>query len=103
MSACGRSIDPRPRRPPPLIPACQGVGMRIVAADPEDGDPPVYITRIVFERDEGGAWAATAETSVGDMVGTGATIREARMALDVLLKKANARAAPRDDLDGEPL
>ena len=65
-----------------------------MSESPRDGDPPVVITRIVFERDERGDWTATAETSAGDMVGAGPSIREARLALDLLLKKSNARAMP---------
>jgi len=60
-------------------------------AKPSAGEGPT-VYRIVFERDPHSNWIATAETSAGDIVGVGATIREAREDLDLQLKKVHAHA-----------
>ena len=56
-----------------------------------NGRPVVEV--IVFERDEGEEWTASAATSAGETiaVGQGPSILEARARLDAALNRVNAR------------
>ena len=55
----------------------------------------INVTSIFFERIIDGSWTATIDTDHGEIAGSGASILEARLALDELLKRRQSELAVR--------